>query len=93
MLFIIFCIQLSEQQKNFNFDTNYIGNSSVLGLAFSRSANTNLGFSYIQSVTPSLQMAGYTQYNVDNGKIKNSFAAVYDDNDQMISSLWDKNVS
>ena len=38
-------------------------------------------------------MAGHTQYTVDNGKIKNSFAAVYDDNDQMISSLWDKNVS
>jgi hypothetical protein len=69
------------------------------GLEFTNGSNTkygngaNMAVSYMQSMTPTLQLGGHGKYSVDKGSVSTAVAGCYDDEKQLVCAVWDHNVS
>lgn len=63
------------------------------GLEIAKGASTNVSVSYMQSVTPALQLGGQGKYKLEKGALSTALAGVYDDEKQLVAGLWDQNVS
>lgn len=76
-------------------DADIIDKSSATQLKYTGAIGSygSLGMSYVQSLTPSLAVGGQTDYSLDKGTITNSYGFIYDDEDNLIASNWDNNVS